>query len=621
MSAEMPAGRANVEPILMTAHIERDVMPAPQLPTPLTPLLGREAVLAAASSLLLQPHLRLMTLTGQGGVGKTRLALALAWSVSGEFQDGATFVPLATVSDPGLVMPTIAQALQLRDDATESPQVRLSRALYGKQRLLVLDNLEQIRAAGPDLAGLLAACPGLKLLVTSRVALNLQCEQEFAVPPLDLPGHEGSADLDDIAANESVRLFVQRAKRLRPDFKVTAVNAGPIVAVCHRLDGLPLALELAAGRINVLTPKAILARLDNRLTLLTGGGQDVPERQQTLRNTISWSYDLLTPHEQAFFRRLAVFVGGWTLEAADAVIGADLEMDVLEGLAALVDHQLVRSMEQPDGTSRFGMLAAIREYAFERLMASDEHEELRQRHADYYGKFARAASQRNSMAEQKASFDVVEQDYDNLRAALDWLDESGHIEQGLQLGSALWQFWEIRGYLTEGRRRISAFLDVEESRSFPRARGTALFTLGRLCFQQGDYAAARTPLEERRALARQIGEKTREAAALTQIGHIDRIHGDYQAARACYVESLAIRRADGNPWQIALSLVSIGHLALLEGGYAEARTTLQESLMLFQESGRADDVIRSVTLLAQLATEEGQLDQARRLFAESIERA
>ena len=417
----------------------------------------------------------MLTLTGPGGIGKTRLALQAAAEMLDDFPDGVFFVNLAPLVDPGLVIPTAAYALGLRESGGQPIADTLKDYLKDKKLLLVLDNLEHLLDAAPDVAGLLKSSSELKVLITSRAVLRLSMEREYSVPPLDAPDPKklGALSPETLSHYKAVELFVERAEAVKPGFALDSANAPAVAEICFRLEGIPLAIELAAARIRALTPQALLGKLESRLKVLTGGARDLPSRQQTLRNTIEWSYDLLTGGEKQLFRRMAVFRGGRSLEAVEEVCNAegDLEIDALDGVTYLVDKSLMFMMEGPRGEPRYWVLETIHEYAWEKLKESGEAEELQRRHAFYFMRLAEEAEPEFRGAHQGEWLARLEDDHDNMRAALRWAQETQQtretgepggptaIEAGLRTAGALWRFWYVRGYYSEGRDWLARLLD------------------------------------------------------------------------------------------------------------------------------------------------------------------
>ncbi|GCE06024.1 protein kinase domain-containing protein [Dictyobacter aurantiacus] len=605
-------------------------------PVFLTRLLGREQDIERIRALLQRPDVRAVTLLGPGGVGKTRLGLAVAQHLCPVFRDCACFVALAPVRDPHLVLSAIAQQLSIQEE-DEQPVLRLLiAALRAQQLLLVLDNMEQVVAAAPLLAELLAACPGLKLLITSRALLHLPGEHSFLVQPLALPDLAHLPDHEFLAQQAAVAMFLERAQAMRPDFALTAENAGVVAEICVRLDGLPLAIELAAARIRLLPPKALLERLTQRLSVLTRGAATLPDRQQTLRATLQWSYDLLDSHEQRLFNYLSVFVGGSSLEAAEEVCGEllagdEVERSVLDGLDSLLEKSLLRLMELSSGESRLTMLDTVREYGLECLKNSGELALVRQKHAAYYQAMARGVATNINSPEKENGLRRLGQDKDNLLAALNWLLEQGEIEQALRMCNDVLWYWWTRTYPREGRMLLEQEPGAPESGEHD-IWGWGLQTLGVFDSNQGDLIRAVELWQIGLAFFRRAGATLGIAWALSNIGIVTMYQGEYSRARQFLEESLALFREledqkRHDPLQIRSSPASSGvpftlfrlaAIANIQGDYAQARTLAEESLPRMRETADNTRISSVLEILVLVALNQDELVRAQELLAEKV---
>ncbi|HEU5424716.1 MAG TPA: tetratricopeptide repeat protein [Nitrolancea sp.] len=577
--------------------------PGAFLPIPPTPFIGRRQEMTEVSALLRREEVRLLNLTGAGGIGKTRLALEVARQALEAFPDGVFFVWLAPLADPALVPVTVAGALGIDEMGGQPVLETLRERLRARSVLLILDNFEHLLTAGTTLSYLLATCPRLKLLVTSRASLQLAAEHEYLVPPLAVPAseHRPALGTEALSRCDAVQLFVQRAQAIQAGFQLTGENGPAVAEICRRLDGLPLAIELAAARIRLFAPGALLARLADPLRLLVGGARDLPARQRTLRDTIDWSYGLLAPAEQALLARLAVFAGGATLEAIEAVCGEGngQARDGLGQLDSLVRASLLRIEEDGTGSGRFQMLRTIREYAWERLAARGEAAALRQRHAAYFAELAEQAEPAMwGGPEQHAWLRRLELEHDNLRAALASAEEAGEAHLHLRLAASLGRFWFIHGHATEGRRRLERALAAgPEADASLRAR--VLVALGMLARQQADPVSAVAYFEESLSLFRALGDERWLAFTLFGLGNVWQVWGDWRRGAELLEASLALSQGRGGHWGFVrgLPLVMLGWLLLEQGEQARALPLLQEALAL---GTRLGDQVASGTALIGL---------------------
>jgi predicted ATPase len=592
------------------------------LPVSRTGFVGREKEVAAAKELLQRQDVRLVTVTGPGGIGKTRLAVEVASGLIERFPGGIHFIPLSPLSDPDLIASVIVQTLGIREAGGQSPLEILKENLQDslrEPRLLLLDNFEHLIQAAPTVAELLVMGPNLKILVTSRAALHVYGEHEFPVPPLALPDPRSMPSVEVLSQYPAVALFVQRAVAAKPDFELNRENAPAVTEICARLDGLPLAIELAAARVKVLSPSSMLTRLASRLQLLTGGARDLPLRQQTLRAAMDWSYDLLNAAEQKLFRRLSVFVGGCNLEGVEAVCDTkgDLDLDLLDGMASMVDKSLVQQVEQVKCESRFVMLETIREYALEKLEVSGEEALTKRAHAAYCLVLAEEATE-ESGAEGAEWLERFAFEHDNFRAALEWLTEAGDAEWGLRLGAALFHFWETRDYLTEGRAKLGKLLKLAGAAAATKVRARALFAAGVLAGGQGDYASADALVGESLDITRQLHDKRGVAVSINALAVVAKGRGDVAGAHSLFEESLAVWKELGDLKAVARSLSNLANVVTLQGDYARALSLYGECLSIFRGLGDRTGVAWSLNHQGDVARDQGDTLAARTLYEQGL---
>jgi predicted ATPase/Tfp pilus assembly protein PilF len=631
---------------------------AHNLPSQLTSFIGREQQMAEVKQFLATT--RLLTLTGSGGCGKTRLALQVAADLLEEYADGVWLVELAPLTDPALVPQTVASALGAREEPGRSLTATLTDTLRPKSLLMVLDNCEHLLTACAQLADtLLRSCPGLRMLASSREGLGIGGEQIYRVPSLSLPDATHLPPLEGLHEFEAVQLFADRARLGQPAFAVTQANALAVAQVCQRLDGIPLAIELAAARVKVLSVEQIAERLDDRFRLLTGGSRTALPRQQTLRALIDWSYDLLVEPERALLRRSSVFAGGWSLEAAEAVCAGDgiEEWEVLDLLTSLVDKSLA-SAEEHEGLARYRLLETVRQYARDRLLESGEEAGVRRRHLECFLRLAEEAISWLAGPKQAAWLDRLETEHDNLRAGLEWSRAADErVETGLRLALALWAFWDTRHHRAEAREHLSGLL--ERSGSLPPAmraaalcavahytdkqhdsrsarqmveEGLAIYRrledkpgiaralrrLGVIALRQGDAASARTLLEESLDLHRELNKKRMPGWLLWNLGEVSWTEGDTASAQTRFEQSLSAFRANGDKLGIANALQSLGAMAMSRGEYAAARPLFEESLENGEELGSKGTVAESLQALGDLARCQGDWEEARSRYTQSL---
>jgi predicted ATPase/class 3 adenylate cyclase len=607
-------GLPNDFPLLKTLEIHSN-----NLPIQATPFVARDHETETVRQKLLNPDIHLLTLTGPGGIGKTRLGLQVAAEMLDDFADGVFFVPLASVSDSVLVISTISQVLNVREAGGMSLIEMLKDHLSKKQLLLFLDNFEQVISAAPLVSHLLAAAPNLKVLVTSREILHIYGEHNYPVSALSIPDPKHLPSLERLTQFEAVRLFIQRAQAVKSDFEVTNLNAPAVAEICHRLDGLPLAIELAAARVRLLSPENLLSRLESRLSLLTGGARDLPARQQTLRGTIAWSYDLLNTDEKTLFQRLAVFASRFTLEAAEAVCNADnnLLFEIVDGVEALTDKSLLKR-EGGGEEPRFFMLETIREYAVEIFSQDDEAGALHRSHFNYFLTFAKQARSFLEKSEQGIWLDRLESEQDDLRAAILWARENRLTVQGAQLADALSMFWLMRGYLTEGRVRLAEILSQHDDLIDKELYARLLNQAGFLARYQCDYKSAAAFISESLEISRKLGDRHAIANALANLGFVVLHQENLAQANEHFLEALAIYHELNHEQGIADSSSNLALIEFCKGNYETAYDYYEESLLIWQRLGDKQGVAWALSHIGNVVLQQGHYASAQDFFDRSL---
>jgi predicted ATPase/transcriptional regulator with XRE-family HTH domain len=612
-SVQMPASQAQSYPT--------------NLRTPLNRLIGREHELEVIRNLILGQSVRLLTLTGPPGIGKTRLATQVGLDMLDEFPDGVFFVPLASLTEPDMVLNTIGSTLGLQDAGYEQWVPLLVNHLRDKEALLILDNFEQVIEAGPEVVGLIESCLRLNVIVTSREPLRTRGEQRYPVPPLAVPDPAGTSSAETLARFSAVSLLVDRARAVEPDFALTDENAASIAAICAQTNGLPLTIELIAARIRMLSPQALLARMvgthgSEQLQLLTGGALDLPARHRTVRDAITWSYNLLDEGERKLFARLGVFTGGWTLAAVEAICNAagDLPLNILEGVSLLLDKSLLEREREPNVKfePRFTMLEVIREYAGERLAERNEEAEIRQWHAEYYLALAETADPQLTSTEQKLWFDRLEREHDNLRSALRWSLENGEVEIAGRLSSALARFWDVHTHLAEGRFWLGRVLDTFGDRLPLKLKADVLQGAGGLAQRQGDFAQASIFLKKSLTLQRQLGDDPGAAQSLNDLGLVQLDQGDFEQAVELFRQSLLLREQLGDLSGKANTLNNYGLVELYVGNFEQAVRLFEESLRLRLEVGDNRGAAVQLCNLGEAARMQRDYERAGVLFSQAL---
>jgi predicted ATPase/class 3 adenylate cyclase len=629
------------------------------LPVPPTAFIGRANALKEAVSTLRQPEVRLLTLTGPGGTGKTRLSLEVGAELLEDFPQGVFFVDLASISDPALVPTTIAHTIGVREGGGRPPLENLKDFLAARRMLLLLDNFEQIVKAGPLVAELLAAAPELNLLVTSRIALQIRGEREYPVSPLSLPEGVHPDSSETLLESEAIQLFVQQAKTVKPDFQLTTGNASTLVEICRRLDGLPLAIEIAAARIRMLPPSAMLKRLDQSLQLLVGGAKDLPIRQQTLRNAIEWSFDMLEPEVQKLFLRLSVFAGGFNLESADEVCNPGTDVDVFAGVETLLENNLLRQADSNSDEPRFDMLQTIRDYASVKLIEAGEQGDLQRAHGAHFSQKAEQMGAQIYGSDAVLWLERIDEEHDNLRAALTWtLRDPEDLPAATQICMGLFWFWYRYGHFHEGREWCERTEAAARATGIPGLHALTLAVAGMMAMWEGDLNVAAQRMKEGLGLMKEVkdepglaiiqmsygivllnqgqdkesyphlvgatelfdqtGDDWYKATALVHLANVALGLGDFEQAHARLDQAMPMVNAIGDAWQVAFALNNYGEIARAQGDYATAGDYYRQTEELYHQADALGDQARLVHTTAYLALHKGEYEDARGLFDESL---